>query len=68
MRPHENKAATAKEIAEKNGIFSSANPKHGKKLNEETTNAVKLFYDSDENSKLLPRMKDYVSGKQVNGS
>ena len=37
-------------------------------MNIGTVESVKSFFDSDENGKLLPGMKDYISVKQPDGS
>lgn len=60
-------ARQANELVAKNGIFSIPDKKKGKTLPVETVNLVKLFYESDDISRVMPGSKDYLSVKQENG-
>lgn len=54
---------TAKKLVAEKGILSTPNPRPGNTLDEETANLVKSFYESDEVSRQMPGMKDFVSVK-----
>lgn len=54
---------TAKKLVREKGIMSSPNPKPGKSLDDHTANLVRCFYASDEVSRAMPGMKDFVSVK-----
>ena len=62
----EHKAKRAKQIQKENGIFSTPNPKPGRRLPEATIVKVQEFYESDEVSRQMPGRKDSVS-MLVNG-
>jgi len=56
----------AKNIAKEKGILSDPSPKSHPSLNVDDKNAIISFYQSDDNTQLMPGKKDYVSVK-VNG-
>ena len=56
-------AQNAKKLVAQKGILSTPNPKHGKKLSEDTVNKVKDYYLSDEVSRVMPGKRDFVSLK-----
>lgn len=60
-------AKKAKELVGKNGILSSPNPRDGRKLSAETENLVTSFYLREDNSRMLPGKKDFVSVKSNDG-
>jgi hypothetical protein len=51
----------AKQLVMDQGIMSLPNPKPGKTLNEVTVEVVKIFYNSDEVSRVKRGKKDYIS-------
>ena len=51
----------AHKLAKEKGILALPESKHGKCLSKEVEESVKLFYEDDEYSRLLPGAKDYVS-------
>lgn len=59
-------AKTAKTLVSTRGVFSFPTVRPGRKLSDETVQAVHRFYEDDENSRIMPGMKDTVSIK-VNG-
>lgn len=56
-------AKRAKQMRKISGILSNTSIKAGKPLPESTTNKVNEFYNSDANSRLMPRVKDVISVK-----
>lgn len=56
----------AKKIAEEKGILSDSNPKSHPSLKEDVVELIISFYELDENSRMMPGKKDYVSVK-ING-
>lgn len=59
----ERQARNVKSLVKEQGILSCPSVKKGRSLNPETENLATAFYDSDEVSRLMPGMKDYVSVK-----
>ena len=54
----------AKELAREKGILATPNPKtSGRTLSDQTVELVKEWYRSDEISRVMPGMKDFVSVK-----
>jgi hypothetical protein len=53
----------AKQLVMDQGIMSSPNPKPGKTSNKVTVEVVKIFYNSDEVSRVMPGNRDYISIK-----
>ena len=51
----------ARKLAAEKGILALPDSKRGRSLSEEVENSVKLFYEDDEFSRLMPGTKDYVS-------
>lgn len=65
----ERQVRKAKEMVAEHGILTLPNSKKARnKLTSETESLVKAFYANDENSRLLPGMKDFVSVKKDDGS
>jgi len=62
----ERQAQKAQDLVKKNGILALPESKKGKSLLQETKELVIDFYNNDENSRMLPGKKDYVSVK-ING-
>ena len=60
----ERQTGKAKKLVAENGILTSPNLKKGKTLLSEIENLVKKFYLDDENSRMMPVMKDFVSIKK----
>lgn len=60
-------ARMSKKLVAEKGILSSPNPKCGHPLPTETENLVKEFYMNDDNSRIMPGKKDFVSIKTSNG-
>ena len=56
----------AKKTAEEKGILADSNPKSHPSLEKEVIDAVTKFYELDENSRMMPGKKDYVSVKVNN--
>ena len=54
-------ARRAKQLVEEKGIMCDPAPKAGKTLSPETAQLVKEFYMSEEISRIMPGMKDFVS-------
>lgn len=61
-------AKKAKELVKQNGILSSPNPRGGRKLSSETENLVAKFYLREDNTRIMPGKKDFVSIKLDNGT
>ena len=54
----------AKELAREKGILATPNPKtSGRTLSDQTVELVKEWYRSDEISRVMPGMKDFISVK-----
>lgn len=51
----------ARKLAEERGILALPDAKRGRSLSQEVEDSVKLFYEDDEYSRLMPGTKDYVS-------
>ena len=51
----------ARKLAREKGILALPEPKRGKCFSNKVENSVKLFYENDEYSRLMPGAKDYVS-------
>ena len=51
----------AHKLAAEKGILALPDPKRGRSLSQEIEDSVKLFYEDDEYSRLMPGTKDYVS-------
>ncbi|CAH0555039.1 unnamed protein product [Brassicogethes aeneus] len=64
----ERQARKAKNLVERYGILSKPDPKKGRLLPEQTKNLVISSYTHDENSRMMPGMKDYVSIRKDDGS
>lgn len=59
-------ARKAQQVYKDKGFLGEPEPKQGKKLSLETIELVKNFYQSEEQCRILPGMKDVVSvGKKV---
>lgn len=54
----------AKKTAEEKGILSNPNPKSHPSLDKDVITVVTNFYELDENSRMLPGKKDFVSVKK----
>ena len=52
---------TARSLKDEIGILAIPEPKQGKKLTAKTEELVKVFFEDDEYTRLLPGKKDYVS-------
>ena len=59
----ERQAIKVKQLVSKNGILILPNPKKGRALPLEIETFVKSFYERDDISRMMPRMKDFVSVK-----
>lgn len=57
----------SRELYRTRGILADPSNLHGKTLSEETVNAVKLFYEDDEFSRMCPGKKDFLSVKERTG-
>ena len=57
----EHMVCEARQLPREKGILAFPEPKRGKRLSKEVENSVKLFYENDEHSRLMPGAKDYVS-------
>ena len=64
----ERQARKAIQLVKEHGILTSPMPKKGRLLSAEVKNLVVNFYSDDENSRMLPGKKDYVSVKKEDGS
>ena len=64
----ERQTRKAKKLVAEKGILTSSNLKEGKTLDSEIENLVNKFYLDDENSRMMPGMKDFVSVKKDDGS
>lgn len=62
-----NFAYKCRDLKSKKGILSVPDPPLRNKISTDTANLVKEFYRSDENSRLMPGMKDFVSIKSNDG-
>ena len=60
-------ARTAKKLVREKGILSTPNPKLSHSITQTKVDLVGSFYESDESSRLMPGMKDFVSVKQPDG-
>ena len=60
-------ARTAKKLVREKGILSTPNPKPSNSITQTKVHLVVSFYESDESSRLMPGMKDFVSVKQLDG-
>ena len=60
-------ARTAKKLVREKGILSTPNPKPSHSITQTKVDMVVSFYESDESSRLMPGMKDFVSVKQPDG-
>lgn len=49
------------------GVLADTTAKNGRPLPESTVTRIKDFYNSDENSRIMPSMKDVVSVKNDEG-
>ncbi|KAF2879040.1 hypothetical protein ILUMI_27134 [Ignelater luminosus] len=66
--PEDNgKQKRQKKLVKKNGILSSPNPRGGWKLSSETENLVRTFYLREDNTRIMPGKKDFVSVKLDDG-
>lgn len=54
-------ATQAKHLALEKGILSTPNPKIGRALEDDTTEAVRAFYHHDDISRIMPGKKDCLS-------
>lgn len=59
-------ARKAQKLMAENGILTSPIAKKGKVIPDETVSLVKSFYERDDNSRLMPGMKDFLSVKNDN--
>ena len=50
----------SRKLARKKGILALPEPKYGKCFSKKVEDFVKLFYEDDEYSRLMPGAKDYV--------
>ena len=57
----------AKELVREKGILSTPNPKPGHTLSQQTADLDTSFYESNENSRLMPGKKDCVSVRKAGG-
>lgn len=57
-------AMKAKELVQEKGILATPDPKPGHSLAPNTVELVHGFYNSDEVSRVMPGMKDFVSVKE----
>ena len=64
----ERQTRKAKKLVAENGILTSPNSKKGKTLDSKIENLVKKYYLDDENSRMMPGMKDSVSVKKMMAS
>ena len=60
-------ARQSKALVREKGILSLPNPKRGPSLPPETIKLVCEFYQSDENSRVMPGRKDFVSVREEGG-
>ncbi|CAG9788176.1 unnamed protein product [Diatraea saccharalis] len=68
FRTSRRQAKKAKELVEQNGILSSPNPREGRKLTSEVRDLVTTFYLREDNTRILPGKKDFVSVKLHDGN
>lgn len=52
---------TARALKKEKGILAEPDPQKGKSLSKEVEDVVKLFYEDDEYSRIMPGKKDFVS-------
>ena len=57
----------AKELVREKGILSTPNPKPGRSLPQTSIDIVIRFYESDENSRMMPGKKDCISVRGEEG-
>ena len=60
-------AREAKQLVREKGIFSTPNPKPGRSLPQTSIDVVVHFYESDENSRVMPGKKDCISVRGAEG-
>ncbi|CAH0557022.1 unnamed protein product [Brassicogethes aeneus] len=60
-------AKNAKELVKKYGIMSTHNPREGRKMEPKTETLVNDFYLREDNSRVMPGKKDFVSIKKDDG-
>ena len=58
-------ARKAKKLVKEKGIMSTPNPKPGHSIEQSKIDTVIGFYESDNCSRMMPGMKDFVSVRQV---
>ena len=61
-------ARKAKNLVKEKGIMSTSNLKPGHSIEESKIDTVVGFYESDNCSRMMPGMKDFISVRQVDGS
>ncbi|CAF2174414.1 unnamed protein product [Rotaria magnacalcarata] len=61
-------ARQAKQLVRDSGVFSTPNPRLGKRLPNEVAEQVIQFYHSPEMSRVMPGLKDCISVKRSDGS
>ena len=54
-------ASIAKKIVEEKGVLSDPNPRDGKRIKQDTVDAIKAFYLSEDISRIMPGKKDFCS-------
>lgn len=64
----ERQARKAIQLVKENGILTSPMPKKGRILSADVENLIVNFYHDNENSRMLPGKKDFVSVKKEDGS
>ena len=60
-------ARKAKQLVREKGILSTPNPKPGRSLPQTSIDVVIHFYESDENSRMMPGKKDCISVRGAEG-
>ena len=60
-------ARKAKQLVREKGILSTPNPKPGRSLPQTSIDIVIHFYESDENSRMMPGKKDCISVRGAEG-
>ena len=60
-------ARKAKQLVKEKGILSTPNPKPGRSLPQTSIEVVIHFYESDENSRMMPGKKDCISVRGAGG-
>ena len=58
---------TDKKLIIEKGILSNPNPKPSHSITQSKIDLVVSFYESDDSSRLMPGIKDFVSVKQADG-